>query len=324
MAAMYITERDIEALSRLAYAEAANIARVTGNPMAAYGSIADTVMNRVATGLPYLAGDDFGDITISGAINKRAQYTAVPRNKTWEALPKAPPEVKEFIRQHLADLQNGGQSYAEKHTHYLNPHNPVTKNAKRTWAKEHSKWPSIGVGKIIHYFGSPDRVSVADYVPMYEPAMPLPTPRPPYPNASEADERTYAALTRRLAPSTPIDREFHTQRGERQRLARTLLSVGLLGLDGRTGGEREFDAPGSETLDRTNTRSTRSPVVEGSWSGRATSAPEGSQPPIHSANDREKQTNLIRQMQRGGFDPREIIQILQESILQESSRARAR
>src|SRR5262245_18859923 len=69
MTAIYITERDIEALSRLAYAEARSIAAIS-DKKAAYGSIVDAVLNRVMTGQGYLAADDFGNMNITGAINK--------------------------------------------------------------------------------------------------------------------------------------------------------------------------------------------------------------------------------------------------------------
>jgi len=88
MTALYITERDIEALARLAYAEARNIARATGDLKAAYGSIAEAVMNRAMSGEDYLGSDDLsGDITISGVIDKPWQYSPINGIETWENLP---------------------------------------------------------------------------------------------------------------------------------------------------------------------------------------------------------------------------------------------
>ena len=231
MTALYITERDIEALARLANKEAESIARVTGNSKAAYGSVAEAVMNRAMSGKNHLGGS-----TISDVINKPWQFSPINKIGNWEKLPPAPPEVKEAVRQHLADLQAGKPGYIGKRTHYL----PDTENEKNTWAKDWQSWPSIGVPPEVHYFGSPDPVSIPDYVPMYEPA-PIPTPRPE-PNTSIADEYAYAALTRGRAPSHPVDRKFHTEASERHRLANDLLAQGLLGLDGRTG----FKTPTAE------------------------------------------------------------------------------
>jgi len=53
MAAIHITERDLEALARLAYQEAASMAPDTGN-LKAYGSIAEAVLNRAMSGKNYL------------------------------------------------------------------------------------------------------------------------------------------------------------------------------------------------------------------------------------------------------------------------------
>src|SRR4051812_40536202 len=111
MAAIYVTERDLEALARLAHKEAQSIADTTGDPKAAYGSIAEAVLNRAMSGKNYLGRSDLGDITISGVINKGHQFDPVTDvGDRWENLPRAPAEVKEAIRQHLADLQQGGKS----------------------------------------------------------------------------------------------------------------------------------------------------------------------------------------------------------------------
>ena len=59
MAAIYVTECDMEALARLAYAEAENIARATGDLKAAYGSVAEAVLNRTMSGQGYLGRDGF-------------------------------------------------------------------------------------------------------------------------------------------------------------------------------------------------------------------------------------------------------------------------
>jgi hypothetical protein len=132
MTALYITERDIEAIARLASKEAESIARATGDFNAAYGSIAEAVMNRAMSGKDYLGRDDLsGDITISGVIDKPWQFSPINGIETWENLPPAPPKVKEAVPQHLADLQAGKPGYVGKRTHYLNPYRPGTENEKK-------------------------------------------------------------------------------------------------------------------------------------------------------------------------------------------------
>jgi hypothetical protein len=159
MPAIYITERDLEALARLAYQEAASMAHDTGD-LKAYGSIAEAVLNRAMSGQNYLGRSDLDGINISGVINKRKQFTPVTPVGTREKLPPAPPEVKEAIRQHLADLQQGKSSYVGKRTHYFNPNVKDTEYAKKTWGRGYDSWLPIGTPPNVHYFGSPDPVSV--------------------------------------------------------------------------------------------------------------------------------------------------------------------
>ena len=273
-------------------------------------------------------------------INKKSQFypvTAVGGN--WENLAAAPPEVKEAISQHLSDLQNGGRSYVGKATHYLNPYVRRTEHAKRTWAREWRSWPSIGVGTTVHYFGSPDPVSIPDYVPMYEPTPPIPTPRPPYPKPSVADQYAYMGLTRRLAPANPVDREFHTNLSEHLRLARDLSSQGLLGLDGRTA---NMPVPGR--LDPMDTRSIRgqraggSATVPGSsesvaayarmlqsilgglGSARPSPSPQSGRAAANGgAMDTVAVTRMIRQMQQAGASADEVRQMIAEARLRASA-----
>ena len=56
MTAPYITERDIKALARVASKEAESIAGATGDFKAAYGSIAEAVMNGAMSGRNHLGG----------------------------------------------------------------------------------------------------------------------------------------------------------------------------------------------------------------------------------------------------------------------------
>ena len=55
---MEISEDDIEALARMAYHEAKNIADDIGDERAAYGSIVDAILNRTATGAKYLGASN--------------------------------------------------------------------------------------------------------------------------------------------------------------------------------------------------------------------------------------------------------------------------
>src|SRR5206468_12797749 len=64
IAAIYVTERDLEALARLAYQEAASMAHDTGN-LKAYGSIAEAALNRAMSAQTCLGRSDLDEISIS-------------------------------------------------------------------------------------------------------------------------------------------------------------------------------------------------------------------------------------------------------------------
>jgi hypothetical protein len=141
-------------------------------------------------------------------------------------------------------------------------------------------------------------------------------------------------LTRQLAPTNPVDREFHTNLSEHLRLARDLSSQGLLGLDGRTG-----NTPAAQRPDPIDTRSIRdrragsstTPVAGSSDSvasyarllgsllgGLAATRPfdaaQNGQPAANSGRmDTVAVTRRIREMQQAGASADEIRQMISES-----------
>lgn len=220
METLNLSRRDIDALARLAYAEAASIATKTGDERLAYGTVVDAVLNRAAAKQDYLGGG-----SISGVINRRTQFSPVNELGTWEKLPKPPQQVYDTVTSYLADRAAGQPNYMGKATHYLNP-DLADDDAKRTWARDWRSWPSVGVGKTRHYFGSPDPITVPDLSVSFEPD-PIPTPRP-----TGSPYQDYAR-TRSLAPAAAVDRSFPTRQRDYARLGASLSAAGVAGLDGR-------------------------------------------------------------------------------------------
>lgn len=232
--AFNISERDIDALARIAYAEAANIASQTGDLKAAYGSVVDTILNRAAADRGYLGGGDIQDVIDHTNHPKYYQFTPIAgtRNKSWTGLSKPPQAVYDAVRSHLRDLQEGDDNVAGKNTHYLNPNVPGTEGAKKSWAADWQSWPSVGVAPIQHAFGNPDNLTVPDYSVSFQPATGFPAPPMPE-DMSPASQYAHYGLTRSLAPDRPVDREFHTPQSVYARAAETLGAAGMRGLNGR-------------------------------------------------------------------------------------------
>lgn len=231
MVAFNISDRDIDALARLAYAEAQNIASKTGDLKGAYGSVVDAVLNRAAANQGYLGGN-----TIEGVINhtnhpRFYQFTPIAgtRSKSWEGLKKPPQEVYEAVRGHLRDLQKGNPNLIGTNTHYLNPHAPGTQKARQGWASGWASWPSVGAGSIVHHFGNPDRLSVPEYTVSYEPGDDTAVDALPA-DATIAEQYAHYGRSREAAPAMPVDRDFQTPDVVYGNLAKTFAEAGVKGL----------------------------------------------------------------------------------------------
>jgi len=121
-----ITAQDLDALSRLAQAEATSIAAALvaqgiaqdAAYKAAYASIVDTVINRVASNSSSIFGS-----TIIDVINKPVQFEPVTSaNGNWQNLPEANQAVYNAVRDHIIDrTKNSAGSTVSTATHYLNP-----------------------------------------------------------------------------------------------------------------------------------------------------------------------------------------------------------
>lgn len=118
-----ISNSDIDALTRIAYAEAHSIndyyirnglsAAEAGK--LAYGSIVDSILNRVAAGL-------FNETTIQGTINHSSQYEPITKaGGNWQNLPIPSIEVRTIVENHIMARTQGEASIVGSATHYLNP-----------------------------------------------------------------------------------------------------------------------------------------------------------------------------------------------------------
>lgn len=153
-----ISPRDLEALSRLSYAEARTI-----KDERAYPSVVDSVMNRAAVG-GWMGKD------IQGVINAPRQYSPVNPFGSWTGLNAAPPSVSTTVASHLASQAFGAPQAAppdaitgKPSTHFMNPDVAHTAPAKATWGKAVDSWGVVGQAPNAHAFGNPDNVSVPGF-----------------------------------------------------------------------------------------------------------------------------------------------------------------
>lgn len=107
-----IAADDIDALARLAEAEAGVLAPLA-TPAVAYGSIVDTVLNRVAARAFY-------GPTIQAVIDRPHQFEPVPA-AGWRGMHPAPPATVAAVRAHLVARMRGAPSLVGTATHFLNP-----------------------------------------------------------------------------------------------------------------------------------------------------------------------------------------------------------
>ena len=237
MAALNVSEEDIDALARIVYAEARSIARETGDLKAAYGSALDVVLNRVAANQRHYGGQSIQDVIdhTNGGVYYQFEPIQRVRGNTWRNLDKPPQVVYDTVKGQLSALQRGtGGNVVGKATHFLNPDIRDTAPARRGWASDWQSWPQIGIAPNSHRFGSADPgVVVPSYSVSFQPEF-APAPKAPGEGASPAEHYQYAGLTRLLAPALPVDRTFNTPEAVHSRMATTGGLGGILGLDGRS------------------------------------------------------------------------------------------
>ncbi len=166
-----VSENDIEALSRIAYAEARNIAANTADSRSAYGSVIDVVLNRAVANRRSWGGDQIQDVINHSNRDRRTNrqtFMFSPHEEAgglgWRGLLDPPEEVKKTVRSYVRDLGRGKSNIVGDATHFLNPHvSGVTAANRGGWAEDWRDWPAVGDGAVVHHFGNPDNVDVPDY-----------------------------------------------------------------------------------------------------------------------------------------------------------------
>jgi len=161
-----ISREDLEALSRLGYAEARTINDERGIP-----SVVDVVTNRAAIG-------GWWGSTPQSVINSPMQFSPINAVKSWEGLPAAPAAVQAQVASHLASQAFGAPQAAPADaitglpsTSFLNPSVQHTQHAKNTWAKDFESWGQVGQAPNAHSFGNPDNRAVPDYGITLDPSI---------------------------------------------------------------------------------------------------------------------------------------------------------
>jgi hypothetical protein len=162
---IYLTPREFDAITRMAYAEA----KTMRDPRR-YTSVVDAIINREAHRNNNFFGTETEEILDKHGVDKRTgkvsyQFTPVgklsatddkgrPLRKTWERLDPAPYHVQMEILSHLAQQSAGAleQSVPGRPTHYLNKDVPETAYAKGTWADASGNWELVGERPVAHWF----------------------------------------------------------------------------------------------------------------------------------------------------------------------------
>jgi hypothetical protein len=162
-----LSPEDLTMLANIAYAEAGIQAKKGVDPTQAYGSIVDTVLNRIAS-------PAFPD-TVSGVIGQKAQFEPVSRYGGVANLPDAPEEVDRIVQEYVAGRAAGKPGVVGKADHFLNPNVGYTAPARNSWASGYEDWDTVGQGSYAHAFGSltnvPDYgISLAGMAPRGNPA----------------------------------------------------------------------------------------------------------------------------------------------------------
>jgi hypothetical protein len=154
MADVYLTQRDIDYISRVVATEVP--ASLAQSDPAEYsrmvGAVVDTITNRMASG-EYPS-------TVTGVVNQRNQFSAIngPIAGAYgrvQNAPKASPELQSLVASHIADISQGvEESEIGGSMNYANPNFSSAKNL-RDWINPMIEAGAVklGIGDSVHYHG---------------------------------------------------------------------------------------------------------------------------------------------------------------------------
>lgn len=154
MADVYLTQRDIDYISRVVATEVP--ASIAQSDPAEYsrmvGAVVDTITNRMASG-EYPS-------TVTGVVNQRNQFSAIngPIPGAWGSVqnaPKASPALQSLVAGHIADISQGvEESEIGGSMNYANPNFSSARNL-RDWINPMIEAGAVklGLGDAVHYHG---------------------------------------------------------------------------------------------------------------------------------------------------------------------------
>lgn len=165
MADVYLTQRDIDYISRVVATEVpASIARTDPEEYSRMvGAVVDTITNRMASG-EYPS-------TVTGVVNQYNQFSAIngPVPGAYgrvQNAPKASQALQSLVASHIADISQGVQeSEIGGSVNYANPNFSDAKNLK-DWVNPMIEAGALklGIGDAVHYHGIiPGDVAVGPY-----------------------------------------------------------------------------------------------------------------------------------------------------------------
>lgn len=154
MADVYLTQRDIDYISRVVATEVpASIAQTDPAEYSRMvGAVVDTITNRMASG-EYPS-------TVTGVVNQRNQFSAIngPISGAYGSVqnaPRANQELQSLVASHIADISQGTEeSEIAGSMNYANP-NFSSANNLRDWVNPMIEAGAVklGLGDAVHYHG---------------------------------------------------------------------------------------------------------------------------------------------------------------------------
>lgn len=160
-----LSSQDVNDLARIAQAEARVLTQRGTEPKKAYGSVADVVMNRMASSKE--------PATVRQIVEQPKQFQPVAKHGGFDKMPPPSPDAVNAMNSYLMDRMRGGEAIVGKSDHFYNP-----EISKPAWGSKLSNAQTIGEGSAKHRFGQLG--NVPDYnVQVAGAQQPMKRPTPP-------------------------------------------------------------------------------------------------------------------------------------------------
>lgn len=142
-----ISQEDVDALARVTMSEVGHFGRYGATTLkGGVEAVVDTILNRVA--------HPSHPNSVEDVVDKRFQFSAINKVKTWRGLQKASDKVARIVRTHLGDRLDGKACTVRGAQNFLNPHHSsrdaLIEWGHHVWRRPVAVW---GEGRDIHFHG---------------------------------------------------------------------------------------------------------------------------------------------------------------------------